>query len=276
MGSNRKTSTPDTESLLPLRRLIAVWVVIVAAGFLWQSAYAGDGQIHFKKVVDGLERRSFLWQPPSGGASQEVHAFRVDPRMHRFRVVSAAGAKRDTAHAIARSSGLFLAVNASYFDENDKPLGLLIDEGKERQSLRNVDWGVFQVSKSGEASIIHTRDYIKSLDTSAAVQAGPRLVVDGKALKLKPQIARRTAVCVDGRGLVVLLVTEGGVFLQDLAALLSQSEGAGGLGCRNALNLDGGPSTQGTFVMGSESWDVYGGTSVPVVLGVQAGKGGAP
>ena len=252
----------------------AYWVAIVVfaslvLGGIVGRASAEDGQIRFQKIVDGLERRSFSWQPPSGGPAVEVHAFRVDPKTHRFRVVRAKDGLRDSVHSIARKSGLFLAVNASYFDENDKPLGLLIDQGKKIQGLRNVDWGVFQVSSAGEASIVHTRDYTYSKRIDAALQAGPRLVVDGKALKLKPQIARRTAVCVDARGRVVLLVTEGGVFLQDLAELLMKPAGRGGLECQNALNLDGGPSTQGTLVMGPESWDVYGGSAIPVVLGVQ-------
>jgi len=252
-----------------LRATLALGLVFCVLGDL----SAGDGQIRFKSVVDGVERRSFKWQPPSGGMAVQIHAFRVDPRVHQFRVALAPSGTRDTVHSLARKNGLFLAVNASYFDENDKPLGLLIDKGVEKQGLRKVDWGVFSVDRSGKASIVHTRDYQGSPKISAAVQTGPRLVVAGKALKLKPQIARRTAVCVDGSGLVVFLIAEGGVFLQDLAELLRSSEGTGGLGCRDALNLDGGPSSQGTFVMGKDSWDVYGGTSVPVVLGVQVGKG---
>ena len=199
----------------------------------------------------------------------EIHAFRVDPRILRFRVVSATSGKRDTVRSITRQEGLILGVNASYFDEKERPLGLLIDKGKKIQKLRNVDWGVFQVTKAGAPTIVHARDYVVRPDTDAAVQAGPRLVVDGKVLKLKPQIARRTAVCVDRSERVVLVVTEGGLFLRDIAELMAKDVGSGGLGCKNALNLDGGPSTQAAFTLGTDSWDLYGGSSVPVVLGIQ-------
>ena len=78
-----------------------------------------------------------------------------------------------------------------------------------------------------------------------AVQRGPRLVVNGSIPKLKPSIAERSAICVNGKGEVLIAATEN-LLIQpkDFAEHLRKSEGQGGLGCKTALNLDGGRSTQ--------------------------------
>jgi uncharacterized protein YigE (DUF2233 family) len=74
------------------------------------------------------------------------------------------------------------------------------------------------------------------------VQGTPRLVVGGRVEHLKEQVARRTAVCTDGKRLTLVVTTalEFNAFAQFLAAPLE----SGGAGCSDALNLDGGPSTQ--------------------------------
>lgn len=240
-----------------------------------------DGALRFHPLLEGLERRTFDWTSPDGADVVPVHAFRVDPRRFRFRVLRATGDRAATVHALARAGGLALAVNGSYFDPAGRPLGLLIDRGRQLQAVRAVDWGIFAVDAAGGARIVHASDWREGEQADAALQAGPRLVVDGKVLALKPQIARRTAVGVDAAGRVILMVTERGMLLADLAALLARPEGEGGLGCRDAMNLDGGPSTQASLFVAGASWDLFGRTGVPVALGVQPreaalGPGAAP
>ncbi len=252
-----------------IRHLLSAAALGVLAVALSLPVRAGD-ELRFERLADGLERRTLRWAPPGSGQSAVVvHAFRVDPKRFRFRVVRASDGKRDTVHAIARKADLVLAVNASFFDPKGRPLGLLVDRGRELQRLRKVDWGVFYTTSGGGAGIVHRRDFEAPEGIDAAVQSGPRLVVGGKPLDLKPQIARRTAVCVDTSGRVLLLVSESGMLLEDLAALLARPTGEGGLGCRDALNLDGGASTQATLLMPGSIWDLYGGSAVPVVLGIQ-------
>ena len=249
--------------------LLAAASLGVLAVALALPVRAGD-ELRFERLVQGLERRTIRWVPPGSGQSAVVlHAFRVDPKRFRFRVVSAKAAKRDTVHAMAREADLVLAVNASFFDPQGRPLGLIVDRGRQVQRLREIDWGVFYTNREGSAGIVHRRDFKAPDGLDAAVQSGPRLVVGGKPLDLKPQIARRTAVCVDSSGLVVLLVSENGMLLEDLAMLLSRPTGEGGLGCRDALNLDGGASTQAALLLPDSRWDLYGGSVVPVVLGIQ-------
>ena len=69
------------------------------------------------------------------------------------------------------------------------------------------------------------------------VQGIPRLLVGGKVPQLKPQIAERTAVCADGH--VVVLVVSSKAEATAFARFLADPPDKGGLGCWDALNLDG-------------------------------------
>jgi hypothetical protein len=55
----------------------------------------------------------------------------------------------------------------------------------------------------------------------------------------------------------------GAVEASDLARFLAAAVAGGGLGCTDALNLDGGPSTQLSARAGEFSLDVGGGWPVP-------------
>src|SRR4029079_12047877 len=101
-----------------------------------------------------------------------------------------------------------------------------------------VQWSALIVEK-GEARIVPARH---APIGKVMVQGMPRLVVAGKVEHLKNQIARRTAVCADGKrlALIVTSAAEFNAFARFLAAPIDQ----GGAGCVDALNLDGGPSTQ--------------------------------
>ncbi len=188
----------------------------------------------WRVVAPGIRAASVL----EGGGQ----AFELDLEIVRLDAVEARARRRRTASVkeLAAGTGARVAVNGGFFDEKAASLGLLVSGGKRLSPLRKADWGVLFVTPQRESRIVHTRDFDKELTVEFAIQAGPRLVVDGKPLTLKPQWDRRTAVGVrpEGRHLVVL-VTAIPVSLADLAQLMGE-----GLGCSEALNLDGGSSTQ--------------------------------
>jgi uncharacterized protein YigE (DUF2233 family) len=74
------------------------------------------------------------------------------------------------------------------------------------------------------------------------VQGIPRLVVGGKVPGLKPQVAERTAVCAAGNRIFIVVASKAETTA--FARFLAESSEKAGLGCSDALNLDGGPSTQ--------------------------------
>jgi uncharacterized protein YigE (DUF2233 family) len=78
------------------------------------------------------------------------------------------------------------------------------------------------------------------------VQSGPRLLVDGQIPKqLRPGVANRSALGIRRNGQVVILATQNiSLSTLELAQIMQRSEPENGLACWQALNLDGGSSTQ--------------------------------
>lgn len=218
-------------------------------------------------LASGLWYRS--WSIDAGEDSPATgHAFRADPRAVRLTVLDARrdGRRAARVDALREESGAYLVVNGGFFDEQNRPLGLLVGDGRERSPLRKVDQGVFFIAE-GRPMIQHTRDPLPwPLET--AIQAGPRLVVDGRALQLKQQQSRRTSICLPGDGNVIIVVFPAAVSLADLAEHLVKPPASGGLGCWAALNLDGGPSTQASLSTPAMALEVHGGWPVPDALAV--------
>lgn len=215
-----------------------------------------------------------LWQTSlahSGTDSFRLKVFRVS--LDHFDI-QAADARRMgenvkyvTAEEAARHSGAVLAVNGSFFDEHNRPLGMVISRGERINSFRQADWGVLYV-RDRQARLIHTRDWAGEpvADAWFAIQVGPRLVVDGKPTHLKPQVARRAAIGIrpGGRELVVLVTDQGRASAGDLAAIMARPEAEGGLGCVDAVAMDGGPSSQLHFSLKGHHLSVRGAWPVPM------------
>lgn len=196
---------------------------------------------------------------------------RADPKRWRLSWLRSTEAEADASlagvDAMARRASARVVVNGGFFDEAGRPLGLRVSEGAPRNDLRKADWGVFFV-RDGVASQVHTREASAARKAEFAIQCGPRLVQDGKPLRLKPGLHRRTVIGSDPRGRVYLAVTLGMADLNALAEALARPVDAGGLGLRHALNLDGGPSTA-MFVDGAGGqWNVPGMSGVAGVVAV--------
>jgi hypothetical protein len=102
------------------------------------------------------------------------------------------------------------------------------------------------------------------------VQGIPRLVVGGKVQGLKPQLAARTAVCAEGTAVVIVVATKAETTA--FARFLADPPQQGGLGCSDALNLDGGPSTQLVVKLPALALALPGGWGVPNALVVAPGR----
>jgi uncharacterized protein YigE (DUF2233 family) len=220
------------------------------------------------------------WQPVAAGAERAtividgqpaMFLFRFDLEHFRAEVIVGKGSPPNPrgAKELRQGRGAVAAVNGGFFDEHVVPLGLRIADGEVRSPLRpKADWGVL-VLADHRARIVHTRDYPASGTDAAgnridgAIQVGPRLVVDGAAVKLRPQAARRTAVAVDRDGrLLTLIVATRPMDANELARAL------GKMGFDAALLLDGGPSTQASVELGDAHLDVEGAYPVPDLLAI--------
>lgn len=223
---------------------LAIWGVF---------AFRAGGDSGWLRLENGLELRTLTHR--SGLSTQTITAVRAPA--NRVHVGSDAllrapdwNHKRD---AVA-------AINGGYFDDNSKAIGLRIAEGKRTSQLYpRANWGVF-VIRDDKAAITHTRDYKGSPRTQEAMQCGPRLVVDGRVTDLKPQWARRSGIGIDADGKVILAVSDGALSFDDWAAIWADKNT---LSCRDAINLDGGPSTQMSVVSDVNPVTVRGGWPVP-------------
>ncbi len=134
--------------------------------------------------------------------------------------------------------------NGPFFEEEGgRPLGLLVSEAVPWQPLRNVSWGVFWIDREGKAHITR-RDAFRSVDVERqvrfAIQSGPTTLMDGEVKKKEStELARRTAIGIDGSGRVIVLVANFPVRLASLAEFAQRE-----LDAHQLMNLDGGSSTQ--------------------------------
>ena len=150
----------------------------------------------------------------------------------------------------ARSAKVAFAMNAGMFDENGRPIGLAIVEGKQVRAINRrqgggnfhlMPNGVFQVRRDGRAEIVTSAEWKPSPDIRAATQSGPMLVIDGK---LHPafdhdgtsrHIRNGVGICADGRARFV--ISQDAVSLGKFARFFRDQ-----LKCRDALFFDGAVS----------------------------------
>lgn len=178
------------------------------------------------------------------------------------------GVDRMEIKTLAKKAQALAAINGGFFQPDYRPLGLLIVDGQETNPLRKTDWGIFMI-KDQVARIIHTQEFQNNQGISQAIQVGPRLVVGGRELHLKKQLAKRSAIGITHKNQIILANSEDTqVFAQDLAHVFWLSEDGGGLACRDALCLDGGGSAQMYVEYKSLLIDLPGSWPVPNGIGV--------
>ncbi|MBI4495548.1 MAG: phosphodiester glycosidase family protein [Deltaproteobacteria bacterium] len=221
-------------------------------------------------IEEGLETRDLRFEGPPYQTLIKLRALRIDPERFELRILDSRsyGPEWMEIKTLARKAQALAAINGGFFLPDFRPLGLLIVDGKETNPLRKTDWGIFLV-RGHQPRIIHTRDFQKEESVSQALQVGPRLVVEGRALRLKRQVARRSALGITFLHQVILVCSkETEVYAQDLARIFRLPEAEGGLECRDALALDGGPSAQMFADYKGLKIHIMGGSPVPNGIGV--------
>jgi uncharacterized protein YigE (DUF2233 family) len=142
--------------------------------------------------------------------------------------------------AVSRASAR-VGVNGGFFGVDGAPIGLAVSGGVALSDLApDLSGGVLWV-RDGIGHLTAAEEY-REVTVDFAIQCRPRLVVDGKnnIRSDDGRRARRTVLCLrqEGRTLELAVAPDApGPTLYELANELLR------LGCRDALNLDGGPST---------------------------------
>jgi uncharacterized protein YigE (DUF2233 family) len=145
--------------------------------------------------------------------------------------------------ALLRTSAI-LAVNGGFFDSRGNPLGLAISEGKTLSRFSQEMSGGVLWTRDGVAHLSATEDY-EAGAVDFAIQCRPRLVVDSR-VNIRSDDGRRaprTAICLRSSGKTIEFEIAKGEHGDPGPTLLELATELAGLGCEEALNLDGGPST---------------------------------
>ena len=194
-----------------------------------------------------------LAPPPTPGAAADpgYYTYIVDPRATPIEL-RYKGSLGDVADAVARTGRrLVFATNGGMYHEDRTPVGLFVDDGRERAKLvlgasrGNFGWkpnGVFYVTRDGAAHVVTTEVYAGSppRDVRWATQSGPSLLVDGVMHEGFAPDSRhvnlRNGVGVLPDGRAAFVMSKGLVTFHAFASHFAA------LGCKDALYFDGSVS----------------------------------
>lgn len=173
---------------------------------------------------------------------------------------------------IASTQKMTVAINASFFSEAG-PIGLVIDKGQQLRSESRKWAAHLLVSRDGVPQIVNEKNS-GARGAWVAIQGFPAIMSNGQTYAYMRiggrgfdvrAIERRSSICMTRDKQVILLATDSltnGLSLSELATLL------GGLGCQDAMGLDGGTSTGMVIDTPTLHKVIPNLKPVPVVLGV--------
>jgi len=179
---------------------------------------------------------------PGSGPVEVVAATRDKPAIRQFADLEA--------QLGPRAGQVAFAMNAGMYDEDGRPIGLAIVDGKQAHAINRkkgggnfhlMPNGVFQVRKDGSAEVVTSQKWKPSPAVRFASQSGPMLVIDGK---LHPAFEEdgtsrhvRNGVGIAPGGRPLFVISEEPVSLGKFARFFRD-----GLKARNALFFDGAVS----------------------------------
>ena len=146
---------------------------------------------------------------------------------------------------IVESKGAIAGINGGYFDEALSPIGLLVSNdrvvhGVQRAKLLS---GIFYV-KAGQPALVRTREFPGVKGVEQAIQCGPFLVDDGRAVPGldNRRVAARTFIFTCGSSLWGFGICRS-VTLEEMGRILAEIPLVPDHPVYRALNFDGGSST---------------------------------
>lgn len=232
--------------LVSLRLFVFTAIFATVSTIAPEPSQASPSFSKWKKIADDLELTELEIDTDSI-LTPRIILVRSSLTRYRPAIIHASnyGWKSNNVKRLAEASKAVLVINGSFFDEHGKPLGLVISRGITHNRLHQGGktlTGIFQVTRAGIS--INSRDGYEAKSVIEAIQAGPRLIANDypiSGIQNKLAISRRSGVCLDSKGrLLLFCVSSGlsGISLPDLQRVLMK------INCKDALNFDGGGSSQ--------------------------------
>ena len=240
--------------------------------------------VEWEKLGDDLEKATVI-KNSWGIFSTTITFIRTSLKRYRPGVIHARdfGLQSSQVKDLARTAGATVAINANFFDERGKPLGLVVSRGRKHSSIhrggKTIN-GLF-ISRRTDNAILNRKE-LKDQSVVEAIQAGPLLLENGVPTRVKgaDRSTNRSGLCLDNNGRLILFVVSAefrGMALDQLQSLLLNPL----INCSSALNLDGGGSSQlyvSSSISGapanSEPVAISGRDNVPVALALFPKKPG--
>jgi uncharacterized protein YigE (DUF2233 family) len=246
------------------RQTIVLHTILKRLGFLLSSLFlflffsSKLSADPWKEVAPGIDY--YDAGPSLSSPWSHVHVFRIDLKQNQLDLIMAKSFSQPNASAgeFAQHSDALLSINGGFFDRNYHSLGLRMSHQQQYNPLKQISWwGVFYL-KNNKPYISSVRQYHHE-HVDFAVQSGPRLLIHGRIPSLKAGLAERSALGISPEGHVIMLVTESAPMTTTALAELMRRPP---LNCQDALNLDGGSSSQLYAHMGSFKINVHGFSNV--------------
>lgn len=249
--------------------------------------YAEQTQLVWENLAPGMQMANYSVPDPNSMISPEIILLKVNPELFHFDIAMAndLGKERTDVKALCKHTASVACINANFFDTQGKPLGLIVRNNHLVQKIQmggNLLTGVFLLENS-VPKIVHRSSFRWRKGIQLAVQSGPRLVSDGKPLKLSASssASRRSGIAITNGGHIILFASRvrfPGITLHQIQRMLldlgtPQLDDNPDLQVLEALNFDGGSSSQ--FYLGlphqylnrtQKDLLVTGGENVPVAL----------
>lgn len=206
-----------------------------------------------------------------GSSDLDLHLVRIDPDRWTLDTALVDGG---SARSVARSRKAPFAINANFFDTGRNAMGLVVRSGEQLKRPRSTSWqSIFLIRKDGTAKIVLPKSWPAEKSKAwMAVQAGPRLVVDGHTARVRQSYtAARSGVCIQKKNRIVFFATPSDrkFDMYEIARIARRDEADGGMACHDAMLFDGGHSTQ--LFLATDKKDVsVTGDAVPVFIHASA------
>ena len=201
--------------------------------------------LKFEKVSSGISALKAL--APNG---VELIVLRLKPTKFQFYLALPDNRSGEWVEDIGKRKNAQIVFNGGFFSIDKRghknPVGLLA-KGKVKYSSAWKKSGGYLYIRDGNISIVPTKGNPVPVG-DWVLQSKPVLIEPGGkwAMNTNKAIAKkRTIVCMDGDGdLIIMAIVGGGLSLYEAGWLMRDTSVGGYFGCNSAIAMDGGGSTQ--------------------------------
>jgi uncharacterized protein YigE (DUF2233 family) len=224
-----------------------VRVFLSVAIFATSFCVAAAWEVDESRVSGGLPKGGAVreTQLSDNGVTARVTAIVFSSRSYAMHMVDSPVPGTTKLAGVLSAAGCVAGVNGGYFQEDFRPVGLMIAGGRQVHAIEKAKLlsGILAV-RGSRIEIVRASHFQNPGDIHEAIQCGPMLVEGGQPVAglNSERSARRTVAATDGRGQWALIYMTS-VTLADAARILTTPGVLGDWAPATALNLDGGSSS---------------------------------